>query len=122
MRAVVFGGRDFTNEKLAFKALDMLHKKYKFTTIIDGAARGADTLGYRWAKLRGVKTLRFAANWKKYGAWAGPLRNKRMIEDGQPEIGIAFPGGKGTANMKEQMKKAGIKILNVVPVTYNRGT
>jgi hypothetical protein len=120
MRVVVFGGRDFTNERLAFKALDMLHRKYKFTCVIDGMARGADTLGYRWAKRNGVPTERYPANWAKYSYVAGPIRNRQMIEEGKPDMGVAFPGGKGTANMKAQMKKAGITIHNVVPIAYQR--
>lgn len=120
MRVLVFGGRDFHNERLAFKALNMLHKKYKFTCVIDGAASGADTLGYRWAKRNGVPTERYPANWAKFGRAAGPIRNRQMIEEGLPDIGVAFPGGRGTANMKEQLKKAGITVQNVVPVAYQK--
>jgi hypothetical protein len=120
MRVVVFGGREFHNEKLAFKALDILHRKYKFTCIIDGAARGADTLAYRWAKRNGVPTERYAANWAKYKRAAGPIRNRQMIEEGKPNMGVAFPGGRGTENMKEQLKKAGIPVHVVVPVGYKR--
>jgi hypothetical protein len=120
MRVVVFGGRNFCNERLAFKALDILHKKYKFTCVIDGCAKGADTLGYRWAKRRGVPTERYPANWAKFGLSAGPIRNRQMIDEGKPDIGVAFPGGKGTANMKEQMKRAGIRVYNIVPVAYQR--
>jgi hypothetical protein len=120
MRVVVFGGRDFHNERLAFKALDMLNKKYKFSCVIDGAARGADTLAYRWAMKRGIKTERYAADWARFKLAAGPIRNRQMIEEGQPDMGVAFPGGKGTANMKEQLKKAGISVYNVVPVAYQK--
>lgn len=120
MRVLVFGGRDFHNERLAFKALDLLHKKYKFTCVIDGCAKGADTLGYRWAKRKGLATERYPANWAKYGRAAGPIRNRQMAEEGKPDIGVAFPGGRGTANMKEQLKKLGIPIHSVVPVGYQR--
>lgn len=120
MRVVVFGGRDFHNERLAFKALDILHRKYKFTCVIDGAARGADTLGYRWAKKNGIPTERYAADWVKFKAAAGPIRNRQMIEEGKPELGVQFPGGKGTANMNMQLRKAGIPVQVVIPVGYQR--
>jgi hypothetical protein len=120
MRVVVFGGRDFNNERLAFKALDILHKRYKFTCVIDGAASGADLLGYRWAKSRGISTIRYPANWAKFKRAAGPIRNRRMIEEGLPDMGVAFPGGKGTENMKEQMKRAGIPVQVVIPTGYKR--
>lgn len=122
MRVVVFGGRDFINEKLAFKALDILHDKYHFTCVIDGAARGADTLGYRWAKKRGIASERYAAEWHKFGKAAGAIRNVRMIKEGKPELGVAFPGGRGTDHMKKELKKANIPVSVVVPLAYKRGT
>lgn len=122
MRVVVFGGRDFHNERLAFKALDILHRKYRFTCVIDGMAKGADTLGYRWAKRHGVPTERYPANWAKFGRAAGPIRNRQMIEEGKPQLGVAFPGGKGTTNMKEQLKRNGIPVQVVVPVAYQKAT
>lgn len=115
MRVVVFGGRDFTKRSLAFRALDRINDQYGITVVIDGMAKGADTLAHEWAKARGVDNIRYPADWAKYGRSAGPIRNKAMIEEGKPEMGVAFPGGRGTDNMKMQMKKAGIKILNVVP-------
>jgi hypothetical protein len=117
MRVVVFGGRDFTNRSMAFKALDRIHKQYNITLVIDGEAPGADTLAHHWAVARGIENLRFPANWAKYGRSAGPIRNRQMIEEGVPDMGVAFPGGRGTENMKQQLKKAGIKILNVVPAS-----
>lgn len=115
MRVVVFGGRDFCNRSLAFRALDRIHAQYGITTVIDGEARGADTLAHQWARAKGIDNLRFPANWAKFGLSAGPIRNRQMIEEGKPEMGIAFPGGKGTANMEKQLKEAGIKLLKVVP-------
>lgn len=120
MRVAVFGGRDFCNERLAFKALDILHRKYKFTCVIDGCAIGADTLGYRWAKRNGLPTERYPANWAKFKRAAGPIRNRQMIEEGKPDMGVQFPGGTGTANMNMQLRKAGIPVQVVVPVAYQR--
>lgn len=116
MRVVVFGGRDFTNRNMAFKALDRIDALHGITTVIDGVARGADTLGHDWACWRGKETVRFPAQWAKYGNSAGPIRNRQMIEEGLPTMGVAFPGGRGTENMKTQLKERGIKVLSIVPM------
>lgn len=113
MRVVIFGGRDFNNEKMAFSALDHLHSLHNFSCVIDGMARGADTLGFKWAQHNGIETERYPAQWKTYGRAAGPIRNQQMIDDGKPDMGIAFPGGTGTADMKKRLKSAGINVLSI---------
>jgi hypothetical protein len=115
MRVVIFGGRNFTNQALAFKALDQLHEQYGFTVVIDGMAKGADSIGNKWAQARKLETERYPANWSRYGRSAGPIRNQQMIDEGKPDIGVAFPGGTGTDHMKGAMKKAGIKVRSVIP-------
>ena len=40
-------------------------------------------------------------------------RNQEMIDEGQPGFVIAFPGGRGTADMKRRAKKAGLPVREV---------
>lgn len=54
MRVLVYGGRDFAKQNLGFRALDQLHAEFGFTLVIDGMARGADTIGYNWAQKRRI--------------------------------------------------------------------
>lgn len=89
------------------------------TVIIHGAARGADRLADNWAKACGVRRLPFVANWYPNGRKggldrsAGPRRNQAMLEEGQPDLVIAFPGGDGTADMVRRAKSAGVKVVEV---------
>lgn len=53
------------------------------------------------------------ADWKRFGRAAGVLRNTAMLAD-RPELVIAFPGGKGTADMVRKAKAAGLEVI-VVP-------
>ena len=39
---------------------------------------------------------------------AGHFRNQQMIDEGKPDAAIIFPGGSGTADMANRIKKAGI--------------
>ena len=61
MRVLVFGGRNFTDRKLAFAVLDAFHELFPITTVISGTADGADRLGEKWAESRGIPVERYPA-------------------------------------------------------------
>lgn len=42
---------------------------------------------------------------------AGPIRNQQMLDDGKPDLVVAFPGGKGTADMVRRARVAGIPTI-----------
>lgn len=82
--------------------------------VIHGAARGVDTQAMIAAQtLPGVKHLPFAAEWHKHGRAAGPIRNRRMLDEGKPDLVVSFPGGRGTANMVTQAIDAGIPVARI---------
>ena len=66
-----------------------------------------------WARTK-PEVERFVchADWEKHGKAAGPKRNKRMLE-WKPDLVVAFPGGKGTANMVQQARQAGVEVIEV---------
>jgi hypothetical protein len=82
-------------------------------TIISGAARGADRAGTDWAIVNWCPILEYPAQWDRYGKRAGYLRNKQMLEEGRPNLVVAFPGGKGTAMMVKIAKEAGIETRTI---------
>jgi hypothetical protein len=43
----------------------------------------------------------------------GPIRNKQMLEEGKPDLMVAFPGERGTANMCKQAREAGVPVMVV---------
>ena len=81
--------------------------------IIAGGATGADTVAIEWAVVNWCKFKEYEAEWDKYGKAAGHIRNKQMLEEGKPDIVIAFPGGKGTENMKAQARLAGVQVMEI---------
>ncbi len=102
------GGRHFNDEAAVLDALDRLHAGCPITLIIQGGAPGADRLARKWAMVRGVDIRTFSADWDKLGAAAGPVRNQKMLVEGRPDLVVAFPGGKGTADMVRRSERAGI--------------
>lgn len=99
MRLLVCGGRRYSDRDHVFSSLDRAHAKRPVTLLIHGAGTGADALADQWARSRGVPVKAFPADWDRYGRGAGPIRNRAMLYDGQPEGVVAFPGGAGTGNM-----------------------
>ena len=82
--------------------------------MIHGDASGADRLAGEWAKERCIEVLARPAEWKKHGRAAGPIRNQAMLAE-KPQLVVAFPGGKGTADMVAKAKKAGLEVVVIEP-------
>ena len=116
MRVLVCGGRDFDDAGLMISVLDRLHTEKSFTVLIHGNARGADRIADDWAWRRGVPREPYGlpeGEWDELGKKAGPLRNQRMLEEGKPDLVVAFPGGGGTKDIVRRAVKAGVAIHEV---------
>lgn len=62
-----------------------------------GDARGADRLAAERAKLWNVPVTIYKADWDGKGKAAGMIRNREMLEEGKPEVLIAFKLGEKSA-------------------------
>jgi hypothetical protein len=111
MIVLVCGGRDFMNRDLIFKVLDVM--PFQMTRVINGGATGADSIARLWALDRGVLVDTQPANWEKYGKAAGIIRNASMLEKYDIDLVIAFPGGRGTDDMMQRSKAAGVEVIRV---------
>lgn len=108
MRVLVCGGRTFGDYALLQSVLSDLG----VSELIHGGAPGADSLASEWARAVGVAEIVFKAEWNKHGRAAGPIRNQRMLTEGKPHRVVAFPGGRGTADMVRRAKGAGVEVLD----------
>lgn len=110
MKVVVCGGRDFFNYEVVKNVLERCKFK-EGTVIISGHANGADKLGERYAKEKGLQLDIHPANWGKYGMSAGPIRNQEMCDI--CDCVVAFWDGvsRGTKNMINISNKAGRRVL-----------
>lgn len=112
MRVLVTGGRHYDDGSTLFRVLGEIHASQKITMIIHGDASGADRLASEWAEVNDVPVEAFPADWKQYGSAAGPIRNREMLAR-KPDLVVAFPGGRGTADMVRQAKAAGVRVVIV---------
>ena len=130
MRVLICGDRNYgrypgdsSKNPLAAKRFE--HKAYKkvlayvktlpeSTVIIDGMAKGADTLAHRAALACELNWERYPAQWDLFGKAAGPIRNKQMLDEGKPDLVVYFhddiESGKGTKGMVNIARKRGIEV------------
>lgn len=117
MRVLVCGGRDYDDWATFSNTMKLYVGVFRGPnpdiTIISGEAIGADFLAKVYAKYVKWSYLGFPAQWKLHGNKAGPIRNQQMLDEGKPDLVIAFPGGVGTADMVRRSKKAGVKVIEV---------
>jgi len=118
MRLLVCGGRDYDARFFLYSFLDAVHFVHgPIDVLINGGARGADTLAREWADHREIFVETYMAEWAKFGKAAGYIRNAKMLNSGNPGMVVCFPGGKGTANMKRIAEGACVSVVIAHPET-----
>jgi len=113
---LVCGGREYSNwNKFRDTITSVLEDCPSNATpcIVQGGAKGADFMAKIFAISRGILYLEYPANWKEYGRSAGHIRNQEMLDSNYINIGIVFPGGRGTQDMKNKLVKNNIDIVEV---------
>lgn len=128
MRIAVVGSRSFTNQEYGFGVLDGLRALWEtddghYTTIVSGAAAGADTVAKLYASNRALNYVGYPADWndlshpdaviltgrsgKQYDAKAGFRRNQTIVDN--CDVVVAFWDGtsRGTKDTLQRAKVAG---------------
>ena len=100
---IIAGSRTFTDYDLLERECDKIiaSNRTKDITIISGTAQGADQLGERYAKERGLPLVRMPADWKTYGHSAGYVRNRAMASKAQVLILFWDGESKGSKHMRD---------------------
>lgn len=115
IRVLVCGGRDYNDCHRVWTVLGDLHAVTPIAEIIHGGAPGADMWARTWGHSANLPVFEYAADWRRHGRAAGPIRNQQMIDEGKPNLVVAFPGGRGTADMVKRARAAGIEVREVDP-------
>ena len=96
MRIAIVGSRNFNNYDLLKSTLLNKFDVSSIVEIISGGAKGADTLGAKFAKEFSIPLTEFLPDWNLHGKSAGYIRNKDIVNNS--DIVVAFWDGvsKGT--------------------------
>jgi len=105
VRVVIAGSRDggFGVEDVAAA---VVAAGFVVGEVVSGAARGVDRLGEQWAAARGIRVVRFPADWSR-GRGAGYLRNLEMAAYGDALVALWDGRSSGTRHMIQTMRKLG---------------
>ena len=113
-RVLICGDRNYSNAELIRFWIAKLQDR-SYDTVIEGEAKGADSIARDEAEKAGLLVDPYPASWNLYGRAAGAIRNTKMLKEGKPDLVVAFntniKNSKGTKNMIEQAKKAGIEVI-----------
>ena len=116
-RVIIAGSRKYDDyETLREKCDKILSQKLADencnVVVVSGGASGADALGERYARERGLAVESHPADWARYGRSAGPRRNAEMAETADALIAFPKEGEKniGTQNMIKLARAKGLQI------------
>ena len=109
-KVIIAGTRDFADYGMLCSFADQTLAGIDDVEILSGGARGADALGERYARERRYALKIFPAEWRKWGAAAGPIRNGQMA--GYADALIAFWDGQsaGTRDMIRKAEEKGLRV------------
>lgn len=122
-----FGFREFASSRTGWRRHepeaafvgDRLLELMPALVLTGGCRSGADMLAAEWCNTMAAPLIEVPAPWRGGGKAAGPRRNRWLLdiarslakERGADLMCLAFPGGRGTADMVARCKAAGIGVL-----------
>lgn len=116
MKVIIAGGRDFNDYDRLVAVLDKVLRRVnkEKLVIISGGARGADSLGERYAKEKGYGLEVYPADWNKHGKSAGYKRNTEMAEVAHALVAFWDEKSRGTKHMIDiaERKELKVRVVN----------
>lgn len=119
-KLLICGSREFNDYQTFVRSMNEYLSSADITKIeiVSGGARGADAMAEQYATDRGIKFMKFPADWEQYGRAAGYVRNAEMAKycAGPRNACIGFWDGKslGTKHMLNTALKERMSIMKVI--------
>lgn len=111
-KIAVVGSRNWKDLLKIKNFIDTLDEE---TVVISGGAIGVDRAAEQLAKMRGLETKIFPADWKKYGRSAGMRRNNDIVNEADRIVAFWDGESKGTYHTICLSAKAGKPLLIFLP-------
>lgn len=120
-RILICGGHDYADRDAFNRTLDRIVEDRGWMTppaddgnrlpavmiVYGGTDRGVDALADEWVVVNWSEERRLPARWSVHG----PETARRMIDDTQPHLVVAFPGAE--ADTVGRARAAGIEVIEV---------
>ena len=116
-KVIIAGSRDFNDYELLKTKVDNILSQKKNTHkiyILSGKARGADSLGERYAVEHFLEVLFFPADWDTFGKCAGFKRNVEMANEADALIAFWDGESHGTKHMIDIATKKGLLVRTIL--------
>lgn len=110
MKVIIAGSRGFDDYELLSEFCNYYLQNQTHIEIVSGTAKGADSLGEKYAEENNYKLSKFPAKWDLYGKSAGYKRNEEMAIYGDCLIAFWDGESKGTKHMIDLAKKYGLRV------------
>lgn len=118
MKVLICGARDYDKVEPILWILYGLTYHDKSLRLVEGEARGADSISREVAYHLNetypdldIHVKKYPADWKKYGRAAGAIRNRQQFDEEQPDVVVGFNDNidtsKGTKDMLDYAKSQG---------------
>ena len=100
---IIAGSRDFSDLQGFEEKMATLHWPIK--AVIEGGAKGADNLGYQYARKYSLPHQTVDADWKNQGKGAGHIRNRKMADMADAAVVFRKNMSPGSTNMINTMRE-----------------
>jgi hypothetical protein len=117
MKYVISGSRRIKDYSVVKTAIESAIKQFGIrpSLIIEGGQRtfdkwgsvvgGVDYFAMRWAGQHGIPFQTVKARWGKFGLAAGPIRNRKMADEGDVLVALPDIQSRGTRDMINVMRE-----------------
>jgi hypothetical protein len=102
-KVAIVGSRDWKEPARILDCIDELGD----VEIVSGGARGVDRIAAQYAKIAGLETKEFIADWERHGKMAGFIRNTQIVDYCDELIAFWDMKSKGTADSIRRAQEAG---------------
>jgi len=111
MKLIIAGSRTYESYLGLCRILRDTGLHDRITMVISGGARGADSLGERWANDHKRDLRVIYGDWKTHGRKAGPLRNEYMAANADALLAIRnTKSSRGTDDMIRRARAHGLEV------------
>ena len=121
---VVSGDRNWTDYDTIFRVLSALKSTNIKITILEGECKGVDKLCKKAALSLGMNVKPYPADWgEPYDPSAGPIRNRKML-DQKPDLILAFhpnlKASKGTKDLVIEALDRNLEVWQIIDNNFDR--